>query len=223
MYPPTVDPISRIMLLISGVSPNHIFLQEDDTSSFVPLWNWWLLLRLSVGVSVFVFGSYTQYRAHQTLANLRTKVYPQEQRSNDNKKTMLLSIPEQPYKIPSGGFMNLFNLVATPHYFAEIIIYLGILIIFPYNVQLDVTSTAFDIAFYLESFFSSPSVLGSVVRTGLSAILNGIAFIPSTSFWCLIWVISNLSITAIGTLTWYKDTFREKYPKDRKALVPYLF
>ncbi len=43
---------------------------------------------------------------------------------------------------------------------------------------------------------------------------------PMLLIWA--WVLSNLSITARATLRWYQSTFKDKFPKNRKALIPYV-
>jgi steroid 5-alpha-reductase len=54
------------------------------------------------------------------------------------------------------------------------------------------------------------------------------------SLWCLAgwtnvgwisvvsFVVANQVETALGTDAWYREKFREKYPRSRKAIIPYL-
>ncbi len=44
---------------------------------------------------------------------------------------------------------------------------------------------------------------------------------PSPLFFCLVWVSSNLIITAQNTHQWYKNKF-PNYPADRKSIIPFI-
>lgn len=68
-------------------------------------YHWWLD---PLGVTLFVVGFWNQWRAHKILADLRK-----------GKKSRKL------YHVPEGGW---FKYVSSPHYFAEIVVYLGLIL-----------------------------------------------------------------------------------------------
>jgi 3-oxo-5-alpha-steroid 4-dehydrogenase 3 len=93
----------------------------------VTLWS----LRHTVGLVVFVYGSYKQNEAHRILSSLRTT-------------------GERVYKIPYGGW---FTYSTCAHYFAEIVLYSGLCVVAGWNVSVvcmmvfvlvNLTSTAHD-------------------------------------------------------------------------------
>lgn len=116
-----------------------------------------------VGLFLFVYGSIHQSRCHKILARLR----------NDISK-------HDSHLLPNGDW---FKYVSSPHYLAEIVIYVGIAIM----------------------------VSSHTGKLHLSLYLM-IAF-----------TIINLSITANGTHQWYLDNFKDKVPKERRRIIPFLF
>mmetsp|Transcript_22677 Transcript_22677/g.47318 ORF Transcript_22677/g.47318 Transcript_22677/m.47318 type:complete len:119 (+) Transcript_22677:121-477(+) len=86
-----------------------------------------------------------------------------------------LSDHDSGYEIPQNGF---FRLVSTPHYFGEIIEWVGFAI----------------------------ACQGSL---------------PSIAF--AIYTASNLIPRGVAQHAWYKSHFGDKYPKERKAVVPFLW
>jgi 3-oxo-5-alpha-steroid 4-dehydrogenase 3 len=64
------------------------------------------------GVCLFFFASLQQFRCHLILKNLRLK--------DHNRKA-------ECYMVPKGGW---YDLVSSPHYLAEILIYLSFLLVF---------------------------------------------------------------------------------------------
>lgn len=166
-----------------NISVNQAIFEIGEVISYI---------RLTLGVALCVWGQFEQYRHHCILARLR-----------DNHK-------EQRYHhIPNDGW---FKYVSSPHYLAEIIIYV--------------------------SFFIM--LRGSKENCSNNEMLNRISSLtgfPVTNFVvhcihqlhrlkpivCLIFVISNLSISAKNTHQWYITKFREAYPVNRKILVPFLW
>uniref|UniRef100_A0A061SJL0 3-oxo-5-alpha-steroid 4-dehydrogenase 3 n=1 Tax=Tetraselmis sp. GSL018 TaxID=582737 RepID=A0A061SJL0_9CHLO len=116
----------------------------------------WSFLRRAIGVLLFAAGSWKQFEAHRILASLRTS-----RPANDHGG----------YGLPRGGW---FELVSCPHYLAEIVLYIGI-----------------------------------VLFQGVSA----------GAFLMLLWVVVNLSFTAMATHTWYRKNFID-YPRERRAIIP---
>eukprot|EP00128_Syssomonas_multiformis_P014918 Colp12_sorted_trinity150504_noHs@19459 len=113
----------------------------------------------SVAACIFAYSSYKQNKAAKILAGLR------ERRGS-----------EKSYSIPKG---DLFDYVSSPHFLAEMFIYLSLVI---------------------------------VTRGG------------SLCVWLLFaFVVANQTVAALSTHEWYQSRFGDKYPKTRKALVPFLF
>jgi len=69
------------------------------------------------GIAIFLAGNVLQYHSHALLANLTT--------TRGGKINKSSSAPPK-YRIPRGGA---FELVSCPHYFAEIVIYVGLALI----------------------------------------------------------------------------------------------
>mmetsp|Transcript_27981 Transcript_27981/g.56165 ORF Transcript_27981/g.56165 Transcript_27981/m.56165 type:complete len:337 (+) Transcript_27981:26-1036(+) len=97
------------------------------------------------------------------------------------------------YRIPKGGW---FDFVSCPHYLAEIMIYFMLAVL----IQIQ-TDTA-------------------MVQDEESGILYQIH--AQKHFIVLIWVSTNLSISAEKTHAWYISTFGKAYPR-RKRLIPFLW
>ena len=106
-----------------------------------------------IAIVLFIWASYHQHRAHVILASLR-------------------SPGSTEYKIPNGDW---FEYVSSPHYTAEIIIYLCMWWISGFSITL-----------------------------GCDLVL----------------VVVNLSISAVDGLSWYRQKFGEKWPQNRKAIIP---
>lgn len=70
----------------------------------------------------------------------------------------------------------------------------------------------------LFKYVSSPHMLTEV---GMYIILYVLLYKNSTYIYCLFWVVSNQICNAILTHKWYVETFKD-YPKDRKAIIPFL-
>lgn len=68
----------------------------------------------AIGLGLFVWGSSIQWQSHQILAGLRRRTRP------DGKKLVVT----YEHMIPYGHW---FEVISNPHYFAEIVIYAGIL------------------------------------------------------------------------------------------------
>ena len=95
------------------------------------------------------------------------------------------------YKIPQGGW---FEHVSGPHYFAEIMLYFGLVVVR---------------RFALSQLYVARCNRNLTIRD-----------FPCRLTW--VWVTTNLLITARRTHQWYRTKF-DNYPKQRKALVPFLY
>lgn len=116
------------------------------------------LVMLCCGIGLFFIGNAVQAHSHVLLRRLREK----------NKS-------EKRYFIPEGG---LFNYVSSPHYFGELILYLGLLLI------------------------SNVSEVGPIIL---------FTFVAVT-------MISQ----SVKVHKWYNYKFKEEYPLERKAIIPYV-
>ncbi|XP_049959067.1 polyprenol reductase isoform X2 [Schistocerca serialis cubense] len=112
-----------------------------------------------IGVTTFLWACYNQYRSAIILANLRK-----------NKNGQVVTTK---HSIPYGGW---FELVSSPHFLAEILMYMAISII-----------------------------------------------LRAANTWHVVflWVLSNQVESGLLSHWWYKATF-PNYPKERKAVIPYV-
>ena len=101
------------------------------------------------------------------------------------------------YRIPTGGW---FDLISCPHYLAEIMLYLMFAIV----LQIQASETKIIIQ---------------------NSTMNGIvSMLCINRHWVvLLWVATNLIISASRTHAWYISTFGLAYPKQRRKLIPYLW
>jgi len=107
---------------------------EEKKTSFFEMSQ---IIPFIIGLILFFIGSYQQFVAHKILGNLRSK--------NDVEG-------EDRYKIPVGGY---FRFVSSPHYLAEILIYLSFVII----------TRAENIAIILNFLFVVVNLTDSATRT----------------------------------------------------------
>lgn len=69
------------------------------------------------------------------------------------------------------------------------------------------------------NYVTGANYFGEIVEWTGFAIATGFAA-PAVSF--AIFTLSNIGPRAIGHHKWYKTTFGDKYPKHRKALIPFV-
>jgi len=103
------------------------------------------------------------------------------------------------YSIPTGGW---FEYISCPHYFSEIMIYVIFAILMHGNTT-DLT----------EEWNSTQTLFGDAITT-LHLYKN---------WTLLLWVTTNLSISANRNHQWYINNFRETYPQHRKRLIPFVW
>ena len=137
-------------------------------------------IRHVIGLTVFFLGFILQFEAHVHLASGRST--PGSSGS---------------YFVPHAG---LFRLVSSPHYLAEMILYLGTGPFPP------VFCWCGDNKLSLSCWF-----------TGIVISLD----FATTSLFVYAWVVANLTTTALGTHSWYRKTF-PNYPRHRRALIPWI-
>jgi 3-oxo-5-alpha-steroid 4-dehydrogenase 3 len=192
---------------------------------------------LFLGLVLCCVGQVEQHLHHVILARLRSQRNEKHEDSNESnthvrasKKTITISDPSSnksyqnigdnqqhiysstEYRLPRGRW---FEYVSCPHYAAEILIYIGFILMF------QVSSSGF--------VFVSDRDLLHTLRIPpncdqLRWVSNCLFFMCDWKLTCLlIWVVTNLAISASRSHQWYKETFRDSFPTSRKALVPYLW
>lgn len=67
-------------------------------------------------------------------------------------------------------------------------------------------------------YISSPHMFTEV---GMYIILYVLLVKNTTYIYCLFWVVSNQICNSLLTHKWYMQTFKD-YPRDRKAIIPFL-
>lgn len=106
------------------------------------------------------------------------------------------------YSIPSGRW---FSYVSCPHYFAEILIYAAFAIMLH---PLAVNASSCETLKLINLPASAASLLG--LRSYKHLVL-------------LVWVATNLTVSARTSHEWYLHRFGSKYPRHRKAIIPLIF
>eukprot|EP00970_Alexandrium_tamarense_P008953 scaffold1752_cov197-Alexandrium_tamarense.AAC.18 len=148
----------------------------------------------SIAMIGCLYFQYQQYRHHSILASLRSRNTASAKKSS--------------YSIPSGG---LFEYVTCPHYMSEIMIY------FMFAGMLALQSKCGCVGGdEVKSIVSATpfKVLGNGATSVLLRLYN------STHWIVLLWVATNLSISANKSHAWYLNQFGEVYPINRKRLLP---
>jgi len=115
-----------------------------------------------IGIALFIYGNILQFRVHKELGDMR--------RGKDGKVVTL------EHKIPSH---HLFTLVSCPNYWAEILIYAGLMF-----------------------------------TMGMRNVVWN---------YCTLWVVANQITSGVMNHHWYLQKFGNSYPKDRKAVIPYIW
>mmetsp|Transcript_24985 Transcript_24985/g.38643 ORF Transcript_24985/g.38643 Transcript_24985/m.38643 type:complete len:344 (-) Transcript_24985:60-1091(-) len=157
-----------------------------------------------IGIILCLFAQTQQHRHHMILAEIR-------QRGNEEKKLEPGSAARksvQKYHIPRGG---LFHYVSCPHYFAEILIYASFLLLLR-----DIGSAS--LLLLPAEWNCGPSL--SLCESWWQA-LNSLKGWKAEAL--LLWVTTNLSVSAWNSHSWYLSTFQGSYPQNRKALIPFVW
>lgn len=146
----------------------------------------WQNLSTIQGYITFIAGNVLQFQSHYLLSQLG-------RRARSRK-----------YSIPRGG---LFEYVSCPHYFAEILIYLGMAVsFFPFNNP--------------KSIYPFIWVVRYVKST------NGYRHMTPRCFLTVLCMnamqVVNLALAGKMTHAWYLENFKA-YPKSRKALIPCVY
>lgn len=138
-------------------------------------------LSIYIGVFLFLFGNLIQWIAHNDLASLRINKNPEEKE--------LYPLPRQ----------TLFLFSLSPHYTAEIVIYLGLTI----------------------------AKLGLECQSGYRFDTGSVPFFARfNGLLVTLWVFANLTMTALRTKAWYVKQVKSKEDKERvetiAAIIPFV-
>ena len=156
----------------------------------------------ALGVALFALGNHRQHECHVILARLREPSASASSARDADADADAARARRSRYFVPRGGW---FERVSCAHYLAEIVLYLGlVLIVVPTDVFLGKLS-----------FAALPS--GSSPRASLAAVVAFPRLAPSLLFLA---VVANLACVASSHHAWYLKTFGDAYPRDRGALFP---
>ena len=144
-----------------------------------------------IGVTVFIYGSIIQFQCHKHLSSLREKASMDKEKSN--VKGTKGADPS--YQIPTAGW---FRWITCPHYTAEIILYIGILI-----VTISSSSMSADSDPHAE--LALPKQIKQLQHPNVTLLL------------LMVFVTSNLCLAGGMTRDWYHKTFGKAYDMSPKA------
>lgn len=116
--------------------------------------------------------------------------------TSTSSTNQLVTKEKKIYSIPSGRF---FHFISCPHYFFEILIYISLI----YSLRCNSTC---------DYEISSPYRFFSI---------SNISHYKHIAL--LLWVITNLFISAARNHDWYISKFGNTYPTHRKRLIPYVW
>ena len=150
-------------------------------------------LTQSVGLVIFIAGMAINIHSDYTMFRLRRL------QSSDKKSSarQLRNVQQKRYVIPRGG---LYEFVSAANYLGEIL-----------GNDIFVTADSSDLSYVILRELRETEWVGFAIATQSPAALSFV-----------IWTMANLVPRALQTHQWYIETFRDSYPKQRKALIPYL-
>lgn len=167
-------------------------------------------------VALIIWGQFEQYQHHAILAELR--------RNRTEKGMGPRSAYKSKYRLPQGHW---FELVSSPHYLSEIIIYVGLITL----LNCSSSQNMQEITQGSEPFksFSSPVRFIDPDGSCLLYALKLLQYSSSSGFKAcalMSWIVTNLSISAHRNHRWYQHEFAD-YPGNpmmkRKALIPFIW
>ncbi|KAF9356121.1 hypothetical protein BGX26_005706 [Mortierella sp. AD094] len=113
----------------------HAREEHENLFGSLPLQAW-------IGLALFLWGSWHQYRCHVILANLRkpsTKdIHPKSAPESSSREATAGAQQQQEYKVPFGDW---FQYLVAPHYSAEMVIYLGLYLMVSSSLSLSTSPT----------------------------------------------------------------------------------
>lgn len=171
-----------------------------------------------VGATLFALASYFQHVQHRILADLRSTAATvattkgSSSSGHDEGKSSSSSSASRKYAIPFG---SLFRFVSMPHYLCEILLYAGLCIFSGFKLS----------QMYEHNNSSSAQFAHTLEQMEEHSFADALlcllccSLLPSSLI--LVWVCSNLSITAVRSHKWYQKQF-PNYPRNRTAIIPWL-
>ncbi len=174
--------------------------------------------RLTVlfAVGLVIWGQYEQYIHHTLLAELR--------KTRKQRERVPRSAYISKYGLPQG---NWFRFVSSPHYLSEIIIYIGLLTLLRCSAmhKLQAIKREIKLPGSLSNHFRNIDAEGSFHSFTLKILM----YHSSSGFKAsalMLWIVTNLSISAHRNHKWYQREFAD-YPGNptmqRKVLIPYIW
>ncbi len=146
-------------------------------------------------LSIAAFNIYFQYEQHiHHVILAKSRQRIKKHHFSKNSAKQTNTLSKQ-YNIQFGRW---FQYISCPHYTAEIMIYMSFATIVSLTKNNthgneDITQTLWPMVQYYREWI------------------------------LLLWVFVNLAVSATTSHSWYKSHFGEKYPKNRKALIPYIW
>ncbi|KAJ3032321.1 Steroid 5-alpha-reductase det2 [Rhizophlyctis rosea] len=183
---PSLSP-STIPVILAGITYNlaNAFVNGRALSYFSspggPYTNFYLTSpQFLLGSTLFALGMFINITSDNTLFILRQRAQAIKEKKDDNSASgdsdVVRTKDERIYVLPRGGPFHLFNHIACPNYFGELVEWIGWAI--------------------------------------LTWNLAGLSF--------AVYSVANLVPRAVRTLEWYKGVFAGRWPKSRRAVVPFL-
>lgn len=201
--------------------PGEENVVRGDMAEANILWGWGggggglaKLVGLIGGAGLVLIGQAEQYRHHRILGDLRRGGAPKNDNGNVDGSDYSAT---SSYRIPIG---RCFKYVSCPHYLAEILIYAGFALLLhacpraPYHdLRCNLSSSVF-------GQLSYGMQRSGTVHVAFNLALNLEEY---KHIALLVWVVTNLSISAMRNHAWYQRRFGDRYPRRRKALIPFLW
>lgn len=106
-----------------------------------------------------------------------------------------------------------FQWVSCPHYLAEIIIYMGLAILARHELPLTILILCWVVSILYMSGWRAANLI--YIRQARHEVKQAIMCVLALQ-------VTNLLLAAQPTHLWYQQHFPD-YPKDRKALIPYVY
>jgi len=191
--------------------------------------------RLILGWLLIAFNLYSQweqYNHHTILALCRhrqkLKQHVHESRNNESESDNSCGfknnsnnkgrggehddeMKSELYTIPHGRW---FQFVSCPHYTAEIMIYISFAVvsnIFPHFQTATMEMDLIGMDGIVE--WKKIRIVRSIMRWT----------VQYRQWIVIVWVFTNLAISARSTHCWYQTKFGPRYPKERRALIPFIW
>jgi hypothetical protein len=167
-------------------------------------------------VALTIWGQFEQYQHHAILAELR---------KNRTEKGMgPRSAYKSKYRLPQGHW---FDLVSSPHYLSEIIIYVGLISLLNCSSSQNLPEIMHGSKPW--NSISSPVRFLDPNGSCLLYIQRLLQYSSSSGFKAcalMSWIVTNLSISAYRNHRWYQHEFAD-FPGNpmmkRKALIPFIW